>query len=121
MKTRKESDFLGSVDVPAEAYYGVFTVRALRNFKISGIRAPEKFIYSLALVKKACALANMELGMLDKKIGNALVQAADEVMAGKHMEQFPLDVYQAGAGTPYNMNMNEVLSNRALEILGQER
>ncbi|MDD5337776.1 MAG: aspartate ammonia-lyase, partial [Candidatus ainarchaeum sp.] len=121
MKTRKESDFLGSVEVPAEAYYGVFTVRALRNFSISGIKAPEKFIRSLALVKKACALANMELGLLDKRSGNAIVQAADEVIKGKHTEQFPLDVYQAGAGTPYNMNMNEVLSNRALEILGQER
>ncbi len=118
---RTEKDFLGEVQVPKDAHYGIFTVRAMRNFQISGIRAPKRFIYSLALVKKACALANVELGTLDAKIGAALVQAADEVMAGKFDSQFPLDVYQAGAGTPYNMNMNEVLANRALEILGKEK
>ncbi|MBU0586773.1 aspartate ammonia-lyase, partial [Candidatus Micrarchaeota archaeon] len=118
---RKEKDFLGEVEVPANAYYGVFTVRAKENFKISGINAPKKFIDALALLKKCCALANIELGTLDKKIGEAIVQAADEVLAGKHADQFPLDVYQAGAGTPYNMNMNEVLTNRALEILGHPR
>lgn len=118
---RTEKDFLGEVQVPKDAYYGVFTVRAKKNFQISGIRAPKRFIYSLALAKKACALANMELGTLDARIGAALVQAADEVMAGKFDDQFPIDVYQAGAGTPYNMNMNEVLANRALEILGKEK
>lgn len=120
-ESRIERDFLGEVQVPKDAYYGVFTVRAGKNFQISGIRAPERFIHSLALLKKACALANMELKTLDPKLGTALVQAADEVLAGKHEGQFPLDVYQAGAGTPYNMNMNEVLANRALEILGHER
>ncbi len=118
---RVENDFLGEVQVPKGAYYGTFTVRASRNFQISGVRAPKLFICSLALVKKACAQANMELETLDAKIGTAVIQASDEVLAGKFDDQFPLDVYQAGAGTAYNMNVNEVLANRALEILGYAR
>ncbi len=118
---RVERDFLGEVQVPRDAYYGAFTVRASKNFQISGTRAPKIFIRSLATLKKACALANVELSTLDSKIGDAVARAADEVAAGKFDDQFPLDVYQAGAGTPYNMNMNEVLANRALELLGYER
>ena len=118
---RKEKDFLGEVEVPKDAYYGIFTIRAKKNFQISGIKAPTSFIYSLVLLKKACALANVELKTLEAKLGTAIVQAADEVLAGKYDDQFLLDVYQAGAGTPYNMNMNEVLANRTLEILGYER
>ncbi|MEM3030824.1 MAG: aspartate ammonia-lyase [Candidatus Micrarchaeia archaeon] len=118
MAFRTEKDFLGSVRVPAEAYYGSFTARALANFQISGRRAPAVFIRSLALIKRAAAETNMRLGLLDKRLGNAIVRACGEVAAGKLADQFPLDVFQAGAGTPFNMNANEVIANRANELLG---
>ncbi|MBI2550145.1 aspartate ammonia-lyase [Candidatus Woesearchaeota archaeon] len=115
---RVERDSLGSMDVPAEAYYGIFTERARRNFQISGIRAERNFIKALALIKKAAAAANTELWLLDKSIGDAIVAASEEVAEGKWDEQFPLDVFQAGAGTPFNMNCNEVIANLAIEKLG---
>lgn len=118
METRSERDSLGSMDLPAEAYYGVFTERAKRNFRISGIRADRDFIRALALIKKAAAAANMELGLLDRKAGEAIAAAAEEVAEGKWDSQFPLDVFQAGAGTPFNMNCNEVIANIAIEKLG---
>ena len=118
---RKEHDFLGEIEVPDEAYYGVQTMRAIENFTITGRRLDEDFIKSLAKVKKAAAQANMETGRLDRKIGNALVQAAEEIIDGQFIDQFPVDPIQGGAGTSINMNMNEVLCNRALEIIGEAK
>lgn len=118
---RKEHDFIGELEVPDEVYYGVQTMRAIDNFHITGQTIDPDFVQSIAKVKKAAALANMATGRLDKKIGNALVQAADDILAGKLLDQFPVDPIQGGAGTSINMNMNEVLCNRALEILGQSR
>ncbi|MDO8339914.1 MAG: lyase family protein [Candidatus Burarchaeum sp.] len=116
--TRRERDAIGEVQVPSDAYYGAFTARALANFQLSGMRAKPVFIRALALTKKAAAQANAELGMLDAKSAAAICKAADEVLAGKLDSEFPLDAFQAGAGTPFNMNMNEVLANRANELLG---
>ena len=118
---RKEHDFIGEMEIPDNVYYGVQTMRAVDNFHITGQKLDPEFVQSIAKVKKAAALANMETGRLDAKIGRALVQAADEILAGKLLDQFPVDPIQGGAGTSINMNMNEVLSNRALEILGQPR
>ncbi|BEU88803.1 aspartate ammonia-lyase [Selenomonas sp. TAMA-11512] len=118
---RKEHDFLGELEVPDDVYYGVQTMRAVENFSITGRKLDEDFIKSMAMVKKAAAQANMETGRLDKKIGNALVQAAEEIIAGQFIDHFPVDPIQGGAGTSINMNMNEVLCNRALEILGEAK
>lgn len=120
-KTRKEKDAIGSLDVPDEAYYGIFTERAKKNFQISGIKAERNFIRALALIKKAAAAANLELGLLDKKVGEAIISAAGEVADGKWDAEFPLDVFQAGAGTPFNMNSNEVIANVAIEKLGGKK
>lgn len=118
---RKEHDFLGELEIPDNAYYGVQTLRAKENFKITGDTIDHDFIKALATVKKATFITNMKTGRLDKKIGTALEQAADEIIAGKFADQFFLDPIQGGAGTSINMNMNEVLSNRALEIIGEEK
>lgn len=118
---RLEHDFLGEVEVPDEAYYGVQTVRAMQNFPITGYKLHPEFVRALAMVKKAAALANMDADLLDRRIGNAIIQAADEVIAGELDEHFVVDPVQGGAGTSANMNMNEVLANRALEILGYPR
>src|SRR6058998_687898 len=115
---RTEKDFLGELKVPKDAYWGAQTQRAIENFPISGIRFGRRFIYALGLIKKACAETNMELGLLDSKTGKAIVKAAEEVMEGKLDAQFPLDVFQTGSGTSTNMNANEVIANRANEILG---
>ncbi|MBR2215659.1 MAG: aspartate ammonia-lyase [Selenomonadaceae bacterium] len=118
---RKEHDFIGELEVPDEAYYGVQTMRAVENFTITGRRLDPDFIQALAKVKKAAAQANMETGRLDRRIGNALVQAAEEIIDGGFLEEFPVDPIQGGAGTSINMNMNEVLCNRALEIIGEAK
>ena len=118
---RQERDPLGVRDVPSEAYYGIQTVRAIENFPVSGYREPLALVTAYAVIKKAAALTNMELGVLDQQRGNAIVTAAEEIMDGKFADQFPVDVYQAGAGTSFNMNVNEVIANRALEILGRSR
>ena len=118
MDYRIEKDVMGEVKVPSNAYYGAFTARAKENFRISGIKAHKEFLVALATVKKAAALANMELKQLDEEIGNAIIKAADEVISGKFDSYFILDVYQAGAGTPFNMNCNEIIANRATELLG---
>ncbi len=115
---RTEKDFLGELKVPKTAYWGVQTQRAIENFPISGIRFGRRFLYSIGLIKMAAAQTNMELGLLDSKIGKAVVQASQEVMDGKLDDQFPLDIYQTGSGTSTNMNANEVIANRANEILG---
>jgi aspartate ammonia-lyase len=119
--TRKERDFLGDIDVPADAYYGVQTQRAVENFPISGRRAHPEFVRAMALIKKAACRANAEAGRLDDGLADAIVKAADEVIDGKHADQFVVDVFQAGAGTSFHMNVNEVLANRAAELLGAER
>ena len=114
-----ETDSLGPMKVPKSAYFGVFTVRALDNFQISGIHIDKEFIISLAQVKKAAAITNYELGYLNKTKMEAMLSALNEIEEGNLDSNFKLDVFQAGAGTPYNMNMNEVVANRANEILGQ--
>lgn len=118
---RKEHDFLGELEIPDNAYYGVQTMRAMENFQITGYTADPLFIKALGMVKKAAALANMKIGLLDEKIGNAMVQACDDIISGKLNDQFPTDPIQGGAGTSFNMNTNEVICNRALEILGRPR
>ncbi|HEU4643567.1 MAG TPA: aspartate ammonia-lyase [Gemmatimonadaceae bacterium] len=119
--TRIEKDPLGELAVPASALYGVQTMRATQNFPISGIRPLSMFVTAVVWIKKAAALTHEETGRLDPKLARAIVQAADEVLAGQHREHFVVDVYQAGAGTSHNMNVNEVLSNRANELLGGKR
>jgi aspartate ammonia-lyase len=121
LKTRVEIDPLGEKAVPESAYYGIQTLRATENFPVSGIKAPAVFIKAYVMVKKAAALANAEVGWLDEERKQAIVQACDEVLADKLLDQFVVDVYQAGAGTSFNMNVNEVLANRALEILGKKK
>lgn len=121
MRTRKEVDPLGDRAIPETAYYGIQTLRATENFPVSGIKVPLVFIRAYVLVKKAAALANAEVGWLDLNIAKAIVQACDEILAGKLLDQFVVDVFQAGAGTSFNMNVNEVVANRALEILGKAK
>src|SRR2546430_11351513 len=120
-QTRTEKDPLGSLEVPAEALYGVQTLRAVQNFPISQLRALPAFVDATTRIKRAAALTHKETGRLDVKLADAIVKAADEILAGKHREHFVVDVYQAGAGTSHNMNINEVLANRANEILGAKR
>jgi aspartate ammonia-lyase len=121
METRSERDPLGLVEVPGDALYGVQTARALQNFPISGLRPLEPFVIAQVWIKKAAALTHLESGRLDATRAQAIIAAADEVLAGQHREQFVVDPYQAGAGTSHNMNVNEVLANRANELLGQPR
>ncbi len=118
---RKEHDFLGEMNVPDDVLYGVQTMRAMENFYITGQHLDSEFIISIAKVKKAAALANMDTGRLEKRIGTVLVTAADEVINGLWLDQFPVDPIQGGAGTSINMNMNEVLANRALDLIGEKR
>ncbi len=117
-ETRIEKDSLGTIEVPKDAYYGPETARAVENFPISGLKPVTDFIRATVLVKKAAAEANLALRLLDKRVGEAIIAAADEVLGGKLTNQFVVDVFQAGAGTSHNMNANEVLANRAIEILG---
>lgn len=118
--TRLEHDLLGQMEIPADCYYGIQTMRAFRNFKITGVRISHnrEMIKALAYVKKAAALANMELGLLSGEIAKAIVKACEEIIQGKLIDQFVVDVIQGGAGTSTNMNANEVIANRALEIMG---
>ena len=118
---RVEKDFLGEKCVPINAYYGIQTMRALENFPITGYKLDSDLIHAMAYVKKSSALANAHIGQLDDKIANAIVQAADEILAGNFHDQFIVDPIQGGAGTSINMNTNEVIANRALEILGVEK
>src|ERR1700712_479672 len=119
--TRSEKDPLGSRDVPVTALWGVQTLRAQENFPISGLKPLWPFVMAQVWIKKAAALTHKETGRLDAKLADAIIAAADEVLAGKHADQFVVDPYQAGAGTSHNMNVNEVLANRANELLGGER
>ncbi len=121
MTHRIERDPLGDFPVPADAYFGVQTARALQNFPISGFTVPPLLVTATVMVKHAAAVANRTLGRLDAAVADAIIRAADEVLAGVLRDQFPVDVYQAGAGTSHNMNVNEVLANRAAELLGEPR
>lgn len=123
MKTRQEHDLLGNKEVPSEAYYGIQTLRGIENFNICGVKlsAYPLFIDALAMVKMAAAKANNDLGLISDEMTSAIVKAGEEVLAGNFYDQFPVDMIQGGAGTTTNMNINEVMANRALEILGYEK
>ena len=123
IKYRIESDLLGELQVPADAYYGVQTQRALNNYKISTTRMCDypEYIIAMAYVKMAAAAANTELGVLPKEIGEAIIAACREIVDGKFHDQFPVDMMQGGAGTSVNMNANEVIANRALELMGHRK
>jgi len=118
---RIERDSLGEKEIPDDAYYGIQTIRARENFPVSGYRQRPEFIRAYVQIKKAAAKANMELMVLDPSRGRAIVQAADDALSGRFDDQFLVDIFQAGAGTSFHMNVNEVLANRALEILGRPR
>ncbi|MBI2185263.1 MAG: class II fumarate hydratase [Thaumarchaeota archaeon] len=118
---RVEKDTMGEVRVPADAYFGAQTQRAIDNFPISGLRFPREFIRALGIIKLAAAKANMQLGLLDTKKGDAIIKAAQEVMDGKLDGQFAVDIFQTGSGTSTNMNANEVIANRGIELLGGKR
>jgi aspartate ammonia-lyase len=118
MRTRAEKDSLGERHVPVEAYYGIQTQRAVDNYPISGYRAHPLLIRAMGMIKKAAATANRDLKLLDMKRANAIIKAAEEVIAGKLNDQFVVDVFQAGAGVSFHMNANEVIANRAIELLG---
>ncbi len=123
MKTRQEHDLLGYKEVPADAYYGIQTLRAVENFDICGVKLSfyPLFIDALAMVKMASAKANNELGLLSDELTKVIVQAGEEVLSGEYYDQFPVDMIQGGAGTSTNMNANEVIANRALELMGFEK
>ncbi|MGD2113531.1 MAG: class II fumarate hydratase [Acidobacteriota bacterium] len=119
-ETRIEKDSLGGIEVPADSYYGAQTERARRNFPVSGMRFPRRFIAAMGMIKREAAVVNAEMGIVDREIADAIVQAAAEVVEGKHDRDFPVDIFQTGSGTSTNMNTNEVIANRAIEILGGE-
>lgn len=118
---RIEKDSMGERQIPVEAYYGIQTLRAMENFPISGIKPLPTYVDACVLIKKATAIANGELGCISQELSHAIVQAADEILQGKFRDQFVVDIYQAGAGTSHHMNINEVLANRALELLAEEK
>src|SRR5499426_3440204 len=117
-RTRTETDSMGAVEVPADRYWGAQTQRSLEHFKIGGERFPRELIRALGLVKKACAMVNRDLDLLDAERAEVIICAADEVIAGTLDDHFPLVIWQTGSGTQTNMNANEVIGNRAIEILG---
>ncbi len=120
-KSRVEKDSMGDRTLPGNAYYGIQTLRATENFPISGLKPLPTYVDACLLIKKATAITNGELGCIDQDMADAIVKAADEVLGGQLREQFVVDVYQAGAGTSHHMNVNEVLANRALELIGGEK
>ena len=119
--TRIEKDSLGRKEIPGHVYYGIQTARAVENYPISGLRAHRTLIRAIAMVKEAAALANRELGLIDEKTADAIVEAAREIQQGKWDDHFVVDVFQAGAGVSFHMNSNEVIANRASELLGGAR
>src|ERR1700690_2422961 len=120
IKTRTESDSMGKIEVPSNVYWGAQTQRSLLHFNIGRDTMPPELIHAFGTLKKACALVNQDLGKLKPYIAKLIVQAADEVAAGNLEDQFPLRIWQTGSGTQTNMNVNEVISNRAIEIAGGE-
>lgn len=121
MKTRKESDSIGALNVPIDAYYGVQTLRGFENFQITGIKVHPEFIRNVTVIKKAAAKVNGRYGYIKKEIAEAIVRACDEILAGDHAKEFITDAVQGGAGTTVNMNVNEVIANRATELLGGKK
>lgn len=121
MDFRVERDSIGTKEIVKDAYYGVQSLRGYENFRITGLNVDERFVKDLAIVKKACAIANMKSGELKEELANAIVTACDEVIAGQFIDQFIIDPIQGGAGTSLNMNMNELIANRANEILGHAK
>ena len=117
---RTEKDSVGNIKVPANKYWGAQTQRSFENFKIGEEKMPEILINSFAMQKKAAAVSNIALGNLDSKLGDAIIKVCDEIIDGKLYEQFPLSIWQTGSGTQTNMNLNEVIANRANEILGKK-
>jgi fumarate hydratase class II len=115
---RIETDSLGEIEVPSDGYYGAQTERARQNFPISGLTFPRRFIAAMGMIKRGAAVVNGEMGIVEQRLVEAIVQAADEVIDGQHDKDFPLDIFQTGSGTSTNMNSNEVIANRAIEILG---
>jgi aspartate ammonia-lyase len=118
---RIEKDSIGKLELPDNVYYGIQSARALKNFPVSGIREAPELIRGYVFLKKACAITNLELGVLDKHLGESIIKAADRVLDGEFLDQFVIDIFQAGAGTSFNMNTNEVLANIALESLGKNK
>ncbi len=121
MEFRIDKDSLGTVKIPKDAYYGPFTARAIEHYKVTNQRMHEKMIKAFVMIKRSAALANIELGKLNKDKGEAIIKACDEVLQGKFMDQFLVDAINSGAGTAFNMNVNEVIANRALELLGRDK
>ncbi len=118
---RVEKDSIGMKDVPGNVYYGVQSMRAAENFHITGLNIHPEIINSLAYIKKAAAITNLEIGLLDRKTAEAIIQACDEILAGQFRKDFIVDPIQGGAGTSLNMNANEVIANRAIELLGGQK
>ncbi|HEY5140547.1 MAG TPA: lyase family protein, partial [Methylococcales bacterium] len=116
---RLEKDSMGELEVPKEALYGAQTQRAINNFPISGLTLPPAFIKTVALIKKTAAKVNMDLGEIEPERGNAIIQAAQQIIDGQHLQHFPIDVFQTGSGTSTNMNVNEVLANLAAQLAGK--
>ena len=121
MAYRVEKDVIGEVKIPIKAYYGITTQRVLQEFKISGLHLNPKFLEAYILLKKACTSANIKMNLIEKRIGDAIIQASDEILRGSLRDQFLVDVFQMGAGTSFNMNCNEVIANRANEILNSKK
>lgn len=121
MSFRIDRDSLGEIEVPIDSYYGPFTSRALKQYKVSGQKSHVNLVKAFAMIKRSAAIANMELNVLDRKIGQAIVQACDEILSERHMQEFVIESINSGAGTAFNMNSNEVIANRALEILGKKK
>lgn len=121
MSFRIDRDSLGEIEVPIDSYYGPFTSRALKQYKVSGQKSHVNLVKAFAMIKRSAAIANMELNVLDRKIGQAIIQACDEILSGRHMQEFVIESINSGAGTAFNMNSNEVIANRALEILGNKK
>ncbi|MEM2761103.1 MAG: lyase family protein, partial [Nitrososphaerales archaeon] len=121
MQFRIDKDSLGEIKIPYDAYYGPFTARALRNYKVTGTRTHQNMIRAYVMVKRSAALANIRLKKINSKKGNAIIKACDEILNGSLEDQFVIDAINSGAGTAFNMNINEVIANRALEILRREK
>ena len=120
MKYRIEKDSLGEMQVPENAYYGAQTQRAVENFKISNLRFSEQFIKSLALIKKSAAIVNNKLGLIENDVSKVIIDVSDDIISGKYMNEFVIDIFQTGSGTSTNMNINEVIANIAAEKMGGE-
>ena len=121
MKFRLDQDSLGKVKIPADAYYGAFTGRAIKQYHVTGNKSHENLIKSFVMIKRSAAVANMKTKAIDIKRGNAIVAACDKILSGKHVDQFVVDMINSGAGTAFNMNSNEVIANVALEILHKKK